>query len=344
MAVEPNSVGDRENKTGVKHTALLDRNTPRDFGSDSITKSGKNSKSKPKFKSPISNESPQSPASTAAAAAAKAQLDKQKRRKHKNSKLGCPNCKQRRVKCSEDLPSCLNCIKHKVECGYLKYTKEELEELKQAKLDRLQSLNYSDTKSESEETEQRMGLGSRKGSPLSGSSTDPATNKKKKSSTQSKIQKPGSKRSSAKTSSKRISQFQNQKFDHVSATTTAANTSSTDNQEEVREAFGNNTRGNGRVVIQNFDDLLGNDSGSGNSIVYPVYRMHQNDPEPHLNDNQSQDSGKSSGQLSQLPTTPSSLLSANALPGAILRPTSFSVSRFWKHGNYAKEYEQLITR
>jgi len=57
-----------------------------------------------------------------------------RRRKHKNSKLGCPNCKKRRVKCSEDLPSCMNCVKHKVKCGYLEYTEKELNEIRQYKL------------------------------------------------------------------------------------------------------------------------------------------------------------------------------------------------------------------
>ncbi|CAH6721201.1 hypothetical protein CLIB1444_05S05820 [[Candida] jaroonii] len=57
-----------------------------------------------------------------------------KRRKHKNSKFGCPNCKKRRVKCSEDLPQCLNCIKHKVKCGYLDFSPERIEEMKLAKL------------------------------------------------------------------------------------------------------------------------------------------------------------------------------------------------------------------
>ncbi|RLV95393.1 hypothetical protein JA1_000929 [Spathaspora sp. JA1] len=56
--------------------------------------------------------------------------EKAKRRKHKNSKLGCPNCKKRRVKCSEDLPACLNCRKHKVICGYLEYTEEQLQTLR----------------------------------------------------------------------------------------------------------------------------------------------------------------------------------------------------------------------
>lgn len=104
-------------------------------------------------------------------AASKSQQEKQKRRKHKNSKLGCPNCKQRRVKCSEDLPSCANCIKHKVECGYLSYTKEEIEELKQAKLERQQVMKEQklDSKSESDETDHQMGIDSNNASPLTDS-------------------------------------------------------------------------------------------------------------------------------------------------------------------------------
>ncbi|EDK45149.1 hypothetical protein LELG_03328 [Lodderomyces elongisporus NRRL YB-4239] len=74
-----------------------------------------------------------SPASISPGTTTTAAIEKVKRRKHKNSKLGCPNCKKRRVKCSEDLPSCINCIKHKVKCGYLDYTEEQLKELRDAK-------------------------------------------------------------------------------------------------------------------------------------------------------------------------------------------------------------------
>ncbi|EGV60907.1 hypothetical protein PSN45_001300 [Yamadazyma tenuis] len=56
-----------------------------------------------------------------------------KRRKHKNSKFGCPNCKRRRVKCTEDLPQCMNCVKHKVKCGYLDYSDDKLAQLKEYK-------------------------------------------------------------------------------------------------------------------------------------------------------------------------------------------------------------------
>lgn len=56
-----------------------------------------------------------------------------RRRKHKNSKNGCPNCKKRRVKCSETLPACSNCVRRKVRCGYLDYTEEQLKDLTQSK-------------------------------------------------------------------------------------------------------------------------------------------------------------------------------------------------------------------
>lgn len=138
MTLESNSSGNKTTATGEGDNAFLERNIPRDKATDSVTKPRKNSKSKSESTSTPapSNDSPRSVASIMAAS--KSQQEKQKRRKHKNSKLGCPNCKQRRVKCSEDLPSCANCIKHKVECGYLSYTKEEIEELKQAKLERQQ--------------------------------------------------------------------------------------------------------------------------------------------------------------------------------------------------------------
>lgn len=66
------------------------------------------------------------------------------RRKHKNSKNGCINCKKRRVKCSEDLPACLNCIKHKVTCSYLSYTDQQLQEIRLAKA--LSAEDSDDTK------------------------------------------------------------------------------------------------------------------------------------------------------------------------------------------------------
>ncbi|CAH2353107.1 hypothetical protein CLIB1423_09S02938 [[Candida] railenensis] len=55
------------------------------------------------------------------------------RRQHSNSKTGCPTCKKRRIKCTEELPSCSCCIKHKVKCGYLDFTEAQLKELLAAK-------------------------------------------------------------------------------------------------------------------------------------------------------------------------------------------------------------------
>ncbi|ODV82253.1 uncharacterized protein CANTADRAFT_30290, partial [Suhomyces tanzawaensis NRRL Y-17324] len=52
------------------------------------------------------------------------------RRTHKNSKDGCPNCKAKRIKCSEELPSCHNCVKKKYRCGYLDFPKEKLDHIK----------------------------------------------------------------------------------------------------------------------------------------------------------------------------------------------------------------------
>lgn len=66
-----------------------------------------------------------------------------KRRKHKNSKNGCPNCKKRRVKCSEDLPACTNCVRRKVRCGYLDYNEEQLKDLRQSKFVVENANNYN---------------------------------------------------------------------------------------------------------------------------------------------------------------------------------------------------------
>ncbi|KAK9328257.1 hypothetical protein V1520DRAFT_346561 [Lipomyces starkeyi] len=41
-----------------------------------------------------------------------------KRRTHKKSRLGCPNCKLRRVKCDETRPQCKNCKSFGVSCNY----------------------------------------------------------------------------------------------------------------------------------------------------------------------------------------------------------------------------------
>ncbi|PLB52226.1 putative Zn(II)2Cys6 transcription factor [Aspergillus steynii IBT 23096] len=45
-------------------------------------------------------------------------ISKTSRRAHRKSRLGCINCKKRRVKCDEEKPTCTNCLRHSVECDY----------------------------------------------------------------------------------------------------------------------------------------------------------------------------------------------------------------------------------
>ncbi|RDW79094.1 Zn(II)2Cys6 transcription factor domain-containing protein [Aspergillus mulundensis] len=40
------------------------------------------------------------------------------RKSHRKSRLGCGNCKRRRVKCDEKRPECSNCQRHSVSCDY----------------------------------------------------------------------------------------------------------------------------------------------------------------------------------------------------------------------------------
>ncbi|CCG23052.1 Ecm22 transcription factor [Candida orthopsilosis Co 90-125] len=348
MTSESNSSENKTTTTGEGDNAFLERNIPRDKATDSVTKPRKISKSKSKSKlTPApSNDSPRSVASSMAAS--RSQQEKQKRRKHKNSKLGCPNCKQRRVKCSEDLPSCANCIKHKVECGYLSYTKEEIEELKQAKLERQQVMSEQklDSKSESDETDHQMGIDSNNASPLTDSGKNHGTreNKKKKaSSSPKKIIKPKSKRTTSKTTQVSV-QRHGKSFDNRSTTNSASNTSLTEsygNQFQSQDNVNHNPSEG--MVIQNFDNLLGHDSGAENSIIFPIYRMHQNHTE-HLSNNLNFPSEHSTAIPPNLPNTPTSILPPNALPGAIIRPTSILISRHRKHINYAKENNELFKK
>ncbi|SCU77728.1 LAFA_0A03092g1_1 [Lachancea sp. 'fantastica'] len=64
------------------------------------------------------------------------------RRKHRNSRLGCDECKRRRIKCDEELPECRNCRNrirkpdddNYCQCSYLRMSKKEIEEFKAQKL------------------------------------------------------------------------------------------------------------------------------------------------------------------------------------------------------------------
>ncbi|RCK56241.1 hypothetical protein Cantr_05011 [Candida viswanathii] len=53
------------------------------------------------------------------------------RRRHTNLKLGCLNCKRKKVRCDETLPQCKNCLKGKKEtCSYLSLSVQEVEKIK----------------------------------------------------------------------------------------------------------------------------------------------------------------------------------------------------------------------
>lgn len=48
-----------------------------------------------------------------------------KKQKHRKSKLGCLNCRQRRIKCGEELDSCYNCLDRNLRCTFLDLTPAE---------------------------------------------------------------------------------------------------------------------------------------------------------------------------------------------------------------------------
>ncbi|CAH6723252.1 hypothetical protein CLIB1444_13S03730 [[Candida] jaroonii] len=54
-----------------------------------------------------------------------------RRRRHTNSKLGCANCKRKKIRCDENLPECKNCTKGKKEsCSYLTLNKSEINRIR----------------------------------------------------------------------------------------------------------------------------------------------------------------------------------------------------------------------
>lgn len=57
--------------------------------------------------------------------------ERKSRRTHKNSRDGCPNCKAKRIKCTEELPQCANCVKKKYRCSYLDFPKEKLDRIRE---------------------------------------------------------------------------------------------------------------------------------------------------------------------------------------------------------------------
>lgn len=53
------------------------------------------------------------------------------RRKHTNSKLGCLNCKRKKIRCDENLPLCDSCVRAKKEtCSYLELSSVEVNRIR----------------------------------------------------------------------------------------------------------------------------------------------------------------------------------------------------------------------
>ncbi|KAI5969704.1 hypothetical protein CANMA_001367 [Candida margitis] len=329
MALEPSR--DKSSMAELKSNTLL----------NNVTVSTSKAEHKSKLISTLTT-SIESPQSTAKSTAARSLEERQKRRKHKNSKLGCPNCKQRRVKCSEDLPSCANCIKHKVECGYLKYTKEELGELEQAKLERQQPLlemQKSDSRSETDGTDQHLEIDSNNGSQMGDDSENRREIKKKPAlNNSSKISKPRSKRKTSTARPRVPRNFEQQPDSHSMATSvsnTTSTTTSNGNLFDLDESI--HLSSHSPTAIQNFDSLLPQGSSPESSIIYPIYKMRQGVTEQSGCNHISSSETTASSQP-KFPDT----LPPNALPGAIHKPTSFSINHIKRNINYTKETDELF--
>lgn len=53
------------------------------------------------------------------------------RRRHTNLKLGCLNCKRKKIRCDENLPQCDNCLRAKKElCSYLKLSQSDINRIR----------------------------------------------------------------------------------------------------------------------------------------------------------------------------------------------------------------------
>lgn len=54
-----------------------------------------------------------------------------KRRKHTNLRLGCLNCKRKKIRCDENLPQCENCVRAKKEvCSYLSMSQVDINRIR----------------------------------------------------------------------------------------------------------------------------------------------------------------------------------------------------------------------
>ncbi|KAI5954500.1 hypothetical protein KGF54_002275 [Candida jiufengensis] len=280
------------------------------------------------------------------------QNEKIKRRKHKNSKLGCPNCKKRRVKCSEDLPSCINCIKHKVKCGYLEYTEEQLQELREAKQqNQIQKLTQPRSVTDSQKLIQRSSSSSNIAKNDEDSESDNEEEQLTANVNANRIIKPKAKRQSSASSINKLSdQSSNRKLSVSRKSSSNKNLPKLSTLTKEDDEFVNTTRdklnihrqnSHRKSVTQNFDNLLSTEDE--NEIIYPVYKIQSESISPdekdklrlpthHLQD----DINIDSPQQYQTPQQFHSMtplehqhhqMNSQALPGAIYQTVAFKYKK-----------------
>ena len=80
---------------------------------------------------------------------------KKLRRKHKNSKNGCADCKARKLKCDEKLPICSFCSKRGIQCSYLTMTPFQIHQIQishyeQSKMRKRQTGEFAERDHEAE--------------------------------------------------------------------------------------------------------------------------------------------------------------------------------------------------
>ncbi|CAK9437206.1 uncharacterized protein LODBEIA_P15840 [Lodderomyces beijingensis] len=210
-------------------------------------------------------------AAPAAISSPSVSTEKIKRRKHKNSKLGCAKCKKRRVKCSEDLPSCINCRKHKVKCSYLDYTEEQLKELREAKQQKLflklQNQRQKGDSSDSNEDEEEVSTTSTTVTGTSAGKVSKPRSRRQSTSMLNKAQEPLPQRltltKKAVSSSVIPSMVKTRTDDEFISTTT-------------RDNLKLNRSNSSLVVFKNFSNILPTDAQS--ELLYPDYSMHGGSP------------------------------------------------------------------
>ncbi|GMM37996.1 hypothetical protein DASC09_053210 [Saccharomycopsis crataegensis] len=76
---------------------------------------------------------------------------KKKRKKHKNSRLGCLNCKKRRIKCGEELDICYNCMERNLVCNFIDLPESQKMKLKGWEQRKPQNMDTGDLEEEFQE-------------------------------------------------------------------------------------------------------------------------------------------------------------------------------------------------